>query len=495
MTPESNAREFEINTAAVVKRRRLLALGTLATSISAVTTLGAGAAHAASGDVTQPTAYVPVTEKGMPTGVATLDDNAKIPSNQLPNLSATYAPGGLAPTSAKPRKPLLSNMITTFAPGHGWYSYHGAAAFSANDTTDYALGTQSTRLISDTRNTPAIMRSPKLAIDATSKQFVVWVKVEGTANLTEMNLYAGDASLANHYNWTIADGGGVAQHVFREGEWAQVVLGFADAYVVGTPSRSAIVQLQFRIRASAGNAVTAHLGGIGLSAELPVFPKGVVSITCDDSYLSQFTHLKTALDRYGWGATAYTIVDRLGVQGFMTIEQLKELERVHGWEIGGHSYTMARHGIGYGNMTDAEVEADVKLLKTWLVDNNFIGADHMAYPLGSYSPACQAIIGKYFATGRTVTSRLVETLRPSDRMRLRSLSMSNTIALSTAKALVDRVAAQKGWGILTFHDIVATPTVGTHWSVANTLALIDYIATKDVVVMNVGDVTARLATN
>lgn len=441
----------------------------------------------------------------MPRRIVSVDDSfniqpdVKVLDGNLPTrlgdpaLGAAYASNGVAATSAKPRKPLLSNMVTTFASGHGWFNYAGAATFTANDTTDYALGTQSVKIVTDTINTAAITRSPALTVDLTSKQIVIWVKVTGVANLTEMNLYAGDSTLANHYNWTIADAGGVAQHVFREGEWAPIVLGFADAFVVGSPSRSAITLMQFRVRASSGNAITVNVGGIGLTAELSTFPKGVISIACDDSYLSQYTQLKTALDKYGWGATAYTIVDRLGVAGFMTLANLKELEAVHGWEIAGHSYTMANHAIGYGNMTDAEVEADIKKLKTWLIDNNFIGADHMAYPLGSFTSASQAVIGKYFATGRTVTNRLIETIRPSDRMRLRSLSVSNTIPLSTAKALVDKVAAQKGWGIITLHDIVATPTVGTHWSIADTFALIDYIATKDVVVMNVGDVVTRLS--
>lgn len=440
-----------------------------------------------------PNLDIPMGDKKIAQLLASTDSETSGAAKTLMEYTASYAPNGLTPTTAKPRKPLISKMVTTFANGHGWFNYNGAASFTANDTADYALGTQSVRIVTDSINTAAIMRSPAITVDATDKQVVIWVKVTGVAYLTEMNLYAGDASLANHYNWTIADAGGVAQHVFREGEWAPVVLGFADAFVVGTPSRAAIALMQFRVRASNGNTVTVRVGGVGLSNELSTFPKGVISIACDDSYLSQFTQLKTALDRYGWGATAYTIVDRLGVAGFMTLDNLKELERIHGWEIGGHSYTMANHGIGYGNMTDSEVEDDIRKLKTWLVDHNFIGADHMAYPLGSYSIAAQEVIGKYFATGRTVTNRLIETVRPSDRMRLRSLSVSNTIPLSTAKALVDKVAAQKGWGIITFHDIVTSPTVGTHWSIADTFALIDYIATKDVVVMNVGDVTSRLA--
>lgn len=475
---KSTARQDDYGTP--VNRRGIIKVATWLSGLSVASGLGASPASASS----NPLAPMPISGE-----IAKSSALTELTTQQL---SATYAPLGLTPTSAKPRKPLISSIISTFSPGHGWYNYNGAIGFNANDNTDFALGTQSIKFASDAFNTPAIIRSPALSIDATANQLILWVKVEGVANLTEMNLYAGDSNLANHYNWTIADSGGPTQQVFREGEWTPIVIGFADGSNVGTPTRSSIKLIQFRVRSLYGASVTVHLGGIGLSPEMATFSKGIISLTCDDSYLSQFTQLKTALDQYGWGATAYTIVDRIGLAGFMNLEHLRELEQVHGWEVGGHSYTMANHAIGYGNMSAVDVEADVKALKSWLTDKGFIGAEHMAYPLGSYSIESQAIIGKYFATGRTITSRLAETIRPSDRMRLRSISLSNTTLLSTAKAFVDRVSSQRGWGIITFHDIVTTPTLGTHWSIADTFSLIDYIATKNVSVVNVGDVSSRL---
>lgn len=73
-----------------VKRRGLLKIGTLIsafTGASAVATLGASpAVGAPPGD----NKYVPLAEKGAPSGVATLDSNSKIPPTYMPDLSATY---------------------------------------------------------------------------------------------------------------------------------------------------------------------------------------------------------------------------------------------------------------------------------------------------------------------------------------------------------------------------------------------------------------------
>lgn len=70
-----------------VHRRGFLSVGTLVAAFSA---LGAGSAQAGPGDKTPPGSYVPIAEKGVASGVATLDTESKIPPAQLPDLSTTY---------------------------------------------------------------------------------------------------------------------------------------------------------------------------------------------------------------------------------------------------------------------------------------------------------------------------------------------------------------------------------------------------------------------
>lgn len=410
---------------------------------------------------------------------ATIDDQAK--------------PSVYVQKTAQPTRPTIDAMLETFAPGHGWANLSSTAASVADDTADFALGTQSLRFTTKTDNTAASIRKTGVSLNLTDKQIVLWVKVTGVANITELLLYAGDAGLANNYSWTIADAGGVEQHVFREGQWSPLVLSFADGQATGTPNKAAIATLQIRARATNGNSVTVRVGGIGVTAEPKAFPNGVISFTCDDSYASQFNVMRRELDKYGWNATAYTIVDVLGTAGFMTLDQLKTLEQSHGWEIAGHAYTSAMHLAGYGSGSTTEaIEADIRALRKWLIDNKFKGADHLAYPRGYFTADSQQLMGQYFATGRTVTNRMSETLRPSDRMRLRSLSVTNTIPLSTAKALVDKVKAGKSWGIITMHDIVTTPTVGAQWATADFIELLAYIKAAGIPVLNVSEVTRRL---
>lgn len=77
-----------------VKRRGLLRFGTLLTAFtgaSAISAIGALRAEAGPGDQSPTTTYVPMSEKGAPLGVATLDLESKVPRSLLPDLSATYA--------------------------------------------------------------------------------------------------------------------------------------------------------------------------------------------------------------------------------------------------------------------------------------------------------------------------------------------------------------------------------------------------------------------
>ncbi|WP_432245000.1 hypothetical protein ACRB8A_14985 [Arthrobacter sp. G.S.26] len=74
---------------AALKRRRILRFGAALTALTGASAISTISAHAVE-DTIPPTAYVPVTEKGAPKGVATLDEKSRVPRALLPDLSATY---------------------------------------------------------------------------------------------------------------------------------------------------------------------------------------------------------------------------------------------------------------------------------------------------------------------------------------------------------------------------------------------------------------------
>lgn len=323
--------------------------------------------------------------------------------------------------------PVNAAMVTTFATGHGWANYNATVATVSDDTTDYALGGQSLKVTTKNDATAATVVKTGLAINATGKNLRLWVKVENAAQANHLIVNAGDATLANYYTWQIMSAPSTdAQSIVKDGEWVSVTLGFGSAQATGTPDRSNIQQMRIRVGGVNGQVVTAHYGGIGLVSLLSAFPKGLVTITCDDSYASQYATMRPILDAKGWGATAYTIVDILGTGGYMTPAQLAALERSNGWEVAGHAYTLANHTAGLANLTAAQQDAELRNLRMWLADNGYWGLDHYAYPLGSFSAATDGVMPKYFASGRTIAAATRETARPHNPLRIRSRSVINS---------------------------------------------------------------------
>lgn len=424
-----------------------------------------------------------------------IDEDSLFPPRVETRLNATIdeetSPRIFVAPLTRPKRNPVTSIIEPFAAGHGWTIFSGTAASLSDDTTDFALGSQSVVVTTKTDTTAGSIQKSGYSTDLTGKQLVLWVKVAGVVNLNQLLVYAGDSTLANSWSWTIGSID-IAQQAFREGEWTPITLSFADAAAAGSPVRSAVTLFRLRTGSVSGTSITVHYGGIGTVDEPTAFPNGVISITCDDSYATQYNVLRPLLDKYGWGATAYTIVDMLGDPGSMTVDQLRSLERSNGWEVAGHAFTLAAHTAGYAAPTPlADIESDVRQLREWLLVNGFRGADHLAYPGGRYDTESEPVMAKYFATGRTVTNRLIETVRPSNAMRLRTMSFVNTTTLGTAQAMVDKVKSGKAWGIFTFHDLVTTPTLGTQWSIANATALLAYIAAAGVPVLLVSEVVAR----
>lgn len=87
-----------------VQRRNLLKFGTLASAATTASALSALAAvRAEAAEVNASTTYIPNTEKGAASGVATLDQKSKVPIAQIPDLSAAISASAGAPLNVLAR--------------------------------------------------------------------------------------------------------------------------------------------------------------------------------------------------------------------------------------------------------------------------------------------------------------------------------------------------------------------------------------------------------
>jgi peptidoglycan/xylan/chitin deacetylase (PgdA/CDA1 family) len=394
-----------------------------------------------------------------------------------------------------------SQILTTLQPSHGWSNNAGSTL--ATDTTDYILGAQSVKITTGGTGAQAnLSRTGMSSFDATGKAIRLRFKVADVIHLAEIGCFLGSSAFASNWKWSIQVTGG--SRLIQSGEWCTVTLSWHDAAVTGTPDRAALTDARlYVIDDNTGNSVVVNWQSVELIPDgSATWPNGVVSITFDDSYASQWTLGKKTLDTYGYPATAYTIDEYIDAPGRLTLSQLKAMQDRCGWEIAAHAHTGANHSASFTGLTAAQLDADIRSQRAWLMGRGFRNADGTAFPLGQFGQTLDGlptldIVRAHFGYARTTAGRTKGTFPPADRWRLPAISGISTFsggyapsALTTATTGdIDKCKAQKSWLILVFHDIVQTaPTATTQIQNTDFDAIIAAIAAAGVPVRTVADV-------
>ncbi|GAI56800.1 unnamed protein product, partial [marine sediment metagenome] len=159
-------------------------------------------------------------------------------------------------------------------------------------------------------------------------------------NLAEYRFYISSDNFTSYWYWSIS----AAQ--LKNDTWVPITLSFGEATAEGTPDRSAINAIQWRVKDD-GTAITANWNGLSLIAE-PT--EGIVSLIFDDGSVTQYTEARKKMDEYGFPGTAYIIPDLIDTSIYMTLTQLKNLQNLAGWDIAGH------HQTNLTTLTATEVE-------------------------------------------------------------------------------------------------------------------------------------------
>lgn len=398
-----------------------------------------------------------------------------------------YVDGRPAASLALPRTP--AKMISAFQTGHGWTTT-GAASSNLNDTTDYVYGTQSAKLTTTATVAAALRKTAMPAMDITGKSFRVLLKVDGVAGLNSLQAYFGSGGFANFYTLSLFNPGEAAA-TLGEGQWRWLEFNCsASALTVGggTPSKTTITDMQLRVTDN-GTPLTMHVNAWGWYPDPTQYPNGVVSLTFDDSYKSQFTQGCQYMDRYGFPGTAFIICDQTGYDAnHLSMADLHQMHDTSLWDIAAHSLTAVNHNKGFDNLTSDELEQELTGTKRYLNQNGWGREDYLAYPKGQHNAATQAAVGKYYSFARTVDFAPLQVLPPVYPMLVRCKAMGPSATLASCQAIIDRAYSDRGWAVFCFHDIVPTATIATDTSITTFRGIVDYCATKGIPVATMGEV-------
>jgi len=235
-------------------------------------------------------------------------------------------------------------------------------------------------------------------------------------------------------------------------------------------------------RLGIGIAVTglllAAMPQAAFAATTGAVPAPKVSFTFDDGLSSVVTQAQPTLAAHGLTGTSYVITGCVGMTQapntcranndatYMTWAQIQTLQNSQGWEIGSHtvdhrclasSAAQDPDDCQRTQLTAAQVDTELSQSKNTLAANG-INATDFAPPYGDYNNAVLAQVAKYYATLRGFQDQN-NNIWPYDDYLLNDVTVqegTNTVA--NIESRIDQAIASNQWLVLTFHDIVPTPS-------------------------------------
>ena len=345
------------------------------------------------------------------------------------------------------------------------------------DTVNFKEGSQGIKWTST--NQVETQAYKLVTLNAVGKHFTVWIYIDNAANLyAKPVVYFRAEPITKYFSTQITN--------LKDG-WNKVTLSRAAVNKAGGAVDAdwvSITRVQIRICAKAGTTINLTFDDFRMVEDLTT---GKVTLRFDDTLTSSYTEAGQRMDQYGFRGVECVITDRVDLTGYLTLAQLKELQKL-GWDIISHSKTH-KYFIT-DNMTDAEVEYECSESQRWLIDNGFIKGSRFFAPAGNeWTPSQLEIIMKYYlacstwqaAGWKDTNLPLYQTIPPADFSRLGlTLSVDNTTPLANVQEIVDNAKTYNAWVTLYFHHVEDMIPLFQ--------GIIDYIYTSGLEVITISDV-------
>lgn len=362
------------------------------------------------------------------------------------------------------------------------------AASTADYTTDAFFGDRCLRIL--TTGTAAqvyAMRTMTTSFDATDSNIRLTIKVMNY-NFTTIQVVVANssASLSSTANIGFTAGGAsAASYAVQTGKW--VVLDIPKSKFSGTVNWADVQFVRVGIVDTTGNPTELRLHSFDF-VKRDTFgknPNGMVVLTADDSHVTHYTVLRTALAARGWKCTLMPIPGAHGTDNalFMTDAQVQELHDTYGWEVGAHCYDVSSHAKGLPNLTQEQRINEFEAVRSWQKSLGFSSPSH-SYPLGTHDAATEADVAKYWTASRLAASHgFNETTSPARRYSI--MSENITAGATALGAAATKAKADKGVLFIMMHAIVESGGDANAVNSATLTAVLDAIAASgcDVVTM------------
>jgi peptidoglycan/xylan/chitin deacetylase (PgdA/CDA1 family) len=356
------------------------------------------------------------------------------------------------------------NPIVISEMGTNWGDFYGRGVIAFSSTV-YKSGTSSLAITAANTglNTGARFNIPDY--DGSKDNYAFWVRSDNWSQVNTAEFIISTAgTFTDTYtidlkNFLVAP---------PNNEWIEIIAPRSNFTRSSAASNWATVN-DMLLRITSTNTPTVYVDRL---ARVKQQNQPMLAVVFDDGWQTQYSAAKPVMDQYAIPGTAYVIWNAVGTAQYMTQSQIDDMHDT-GWDIGGHGAT------NLTTLTPLQVESDLQNMKLYLNQRGYRGAENYAMPNGAYNSSTLPVVQKYFATQRTIDS-LSNTSNYINPNRVSAFSPSQFTSTSTLYARVDAAMANNDFVVITFHNIVDTPTLDTDFSTEKFRQFMAYVASSTI---------------
>lgn len=162
----------------------------------------------------------------------------------------------------------------------------------------------------------------------------------------------------------------------------------------------------------------------------PMKPSGKpIILTFDDGYQDSYDNVFPILKKYGFQGTFYPIVDNIDRSGFLTTEEIREMEK-GGMRFGSHTYSHPN----LAEIPTLQAEQEIYGSKKTLEEIAQTDIADFCYPVGAFDRRAENILSNSgYRTAVTVRNELNDG--PTDPLLLNRLNIGNDTVFAELPSL------------------------------------------------------------
>jgi peptidoglycan/xylan/chitin deacetylase (PgdA/CDA1 family) len=222
------------------------------------------------------------------------------------------------------------------------------------------------------------------------------------------------------------------------------------------------------------------------------FSEGMVTLSFDDAWTSQYVAVLPILENAGLKGTFYVLTQPVqnGWSTYMTPSQVVDIAN-KGHEIQGH--TVSHRDLT--TLSQATIDNEIKNSKAYLQTLTGKTITSLAYPYGSSNAKVvdSAKVAGY-TSGRTADPTIPYGFNTQSvsRFSINSFSPTKTTTLADVKAAIDRAKAEKLWFVFSIHQVRVN---GDQYDISPALFadIVSYVKSSGIKVVTMTEGAALLA--